>query len=65
MINSDMYSCYPYVLSDHRFMISVYYLEIINYTMNTAPYWSRPKCSDCKRVRCAKGCNCDCHWDRQ
>jgi len=20
-------------------------------------------CSDCKRMNCQQGCNCDCHWD--
>jgi hypothetical protein len=29
--------------------------------MNTAPYWRKNVCSDCKRVNCQKGCLCDCH----
>ena len=32
--------------------------------MNTAPVWHhRTMCSDCKRVKCTKGCNCDCHYN--
>ena len=31
--------------------------------MNTAPFWQRKICSDCKRIKCQKGCNCDCHYD--
>ena len=30
-------------------------------SMNTAPIWNKSVCSDCKRIRCQKGCNCDCH----
>jgi len=32
--------------------------------MNTAPIWRRKTCSDCRRIRCRSGCNCDCHWIR-
>jgi len=32
--------------------------------MNTAPFWRGKICSDCRRVKCQKGCNCDCHWQR-
>ncbi len=30
--------------------------------MNTAISWRQKICSDCKRMKCTKGCNCDCHW---
>jgi len=42
-----------------------YYQSTLSRLMNTAQYWHSPKCSDCKRIRCSKGCNCDCHWDRR
>jgi hypothetical protein len=29
--------------------------------MNTAPYWNKKVCSDCKRMKCKTGCICDCH----
>ncbi len=32
--------------------------------MNTAPFWHSKMCSDCRRIGCKKGCNCDCHWQR-
>jgi len=31
--------------------------------MNTVPSYRQKRCSDCKRSRCHKGCNCDCHWE--
>jgi len=31
--------------------------------MNSASTWRQRICSDCKRMRCQKGCNCDCHWE--
>jgi len=32
--------------------------------MNTAHYWDKKTCIDCKRVKCKKGCLCDCHLFR-
>ena len=31
--------------------------------MNTMPSSGQKICSDCKRVHCKSGCNCDCHWE--
>jgi len=31
--------------------------------MNTMPSYGQKICSDCKRVHCQSGCNCDCHWE--
>ena len=31
--------------------------------MNTAPSYMQKRCSDCNRIRCQEGCNCDCHWE--
>jgi len=33
-------------------------------SMNTAPYWNKTTCSDCRRIKCHKGCLCDCHQMR-
>jgi hypothetical protein len=27
-------------------------------------FYGTQVCSDCKRMSCQNGCNCDCHWDR-
>jgi len=39
-------------------------IRLIDYiiTMSSTSYWNA-LCSDCKRVKCHKGCNCDCHWN--
>ena len=39
-------------------------VEIASGCMSTAPVWNKNICSDCKRMRCHKGCNCDCHMTR-
>jgi len=31
--------------------------------MNTMQSYGQKLCSDCKRVHCQKGCNCNCHWE--
>jgi len=31
--------------------------------MNTMPTYWQKTCTDCKRMHCQKGCNCDCHWE--
>lgn len=32
--------------------------------MDGDQFWKQNMCSDCKRMKCKKGCNCDCHWDK-
>jgi hypothetical protein len=27
-------------------------------------FWKQNTCSDCRRIRCHQGCNCDCHWNK-
>jgi len=41
-----------------------YLIAVGNNFTSSNNFWRKNICSDCKRMKCQKGCNCDCHWDR-